>query len=49
MTVDVDINVFVPPDAVDRVAEVLVPLGIDAPASDVELARRERAGAPTVG
>jgi hypothetical protein len=39
-TVDVDVNVFVAPDAVDRVAEVLEPLGIRASAADRRLVRR---------
>lgn len=39
-TVDVDVNVFVAPDAVDRVVEVLRPLGITASAADRDLVRR---------
>jgi hypothetical protein len=40
-TVDVDINVFVEPNAVDEVAAVLVPLGVEAPASARKLIRRD--------
>jgi Nucleotidyl transferase AbiEii toxin, Type IV TA system len=40
-TVDVDVNVFVAPDTVDRVAEVLEPLGIRASAADRRLVRRD--------
>lgn len=40
-TVDVDVNVFVAPDAVDRVAEVLAPLGIRTTAADRRLVRRD--------
>jgi len=40
-TVDVDLNVFVAPDVVDRVAEVLAPLGIRASAADRRLVRRD--------
>lgn len=39
-TVDVDVNVFVPPEAVDRVAEVLGSLGIPATAAERRAVRR---------
>ncbi len=40
-TVDVDVNVFVPPDEVDRVAEVLASLGIRTSAADRRLVLRD--------
>jgi hypothetical protein len=40
-TVDVDVNVFVGPDAVDRVVEALGALGISASAADRRVARRD--------
>ena len=40
-TVDVDVNVFVPPDAVDRVAEVLGALGIETTARNRRLVLRD--------
>ncbi len=40
-TIDVDINVFVPPDAVDRVAAVLGPLGVRTTAADRRLVLRD--------
>jgi hypothetical protein len=40
-TVDVDINVFVAPEAVDRVAELLGPLGIGTSAADRRLVQRD--------
>ena len=40
-TVDVDVNVFVPPDDIDRVAVVLQPLGVSASAEERRVARRD--------
>jgi len=40
-TVDVDVNVFVAPDAVDRVAEALEAVGIRASAAQRRLVRRD--------
>jgi Uncharacterised nucleotidyltransferase len=40
-TVDVDINVFVPPDAVDRVSDVLGALGIRTSAAERRLVLRD--------
>jgi hypothetical protein len=40
-TIDIDLNVFVPPSDVDRVADTLVELGAHADADARELARRD--------
>lgn len=40
-TIDIDVNVFVPPSDVDRVADVLVELGARADDAARELARRD--------
>jgi hypothetical protein len=40
-TIDIDVNVFVPPQAVDRVVQVLTPLGVEATDADRRTARRE--------
>jgi hypothetical protein len=40
-TVDVDVNVFVPPDAVDRVVEALAGLGIGASAAERKTVLRD--------
>ncbi len=40
-TVDVDVNVFVPPDAIDLVADVLATLGIQASEEERRHARRD--------
>jgi hypothetical protein len=40
-TVDVDINVFVAPDSVDRVSAVLAPLGVRTSAAERRLAVRD--------
>jgi nucleotidyltransferase AbiEii toxin of type IV toxin-antitoxin system len=41
VTVDVDVNIFMAPDEIDRVAELLEPLGVEAPPPDRRLARRD--------
>ncbi len=40
-TIDIDVNVFVPTSAADRVADALVPLGARADEAACELARRD--------
>jgi hypothetical protein len=40
-TVDVDVNVFVPPDSVDRVSAILEPLGVRTSAAERRLVLRD--------
>ena len=40
-TVDIDVNVFVPPDDVDRVVVLLEPLGVVASVDQLRTARRD--------
>jgi hypothetical protein len=40
-TIDIDVNVFVPPEDVDRIVDVLAPLGVEATVADRRNARRD--------
>jgi hypothetical protein len=40
-TIDIDVNIFVAPDGVDRVVKALAPAGVRATASDRRVARRD--------